>query len=41
LHFEKEEEVYLPLLDAELSVEQAGELFGEMERAAAALRAAG
>jgi uncharacterized protein (DUF2249 family)/iron-sulfur cluster repair protein YtfE (RIC family) len=41
LHFEKEEEVYLPLLDAELSVEQAGELFGAMEHAAGELRAAG
>lgn len=35
LHFAKEEEVYLPLLDRELTERQAQELFERMERAAA------
>lgn len=34
LHFAKEEEVYLPILDAHLSAEQAAELFHNMEAAA-------
>jgi iron-sulfur cluster repair protein YtfE (RIC family) len=32
LHFAKEEEVYLPLLDRELRAEEARELFEQMER---------
>ena len=35
LHFAKEEEVYLPLLDERLTPEAAGRLFAEMEDAAA------
>jgi hemerythrin-like domain-containing protein len=35
LHFAKEEEVYLPLLDRELTERQAQELFERMERTAA------
>jgi iron-sulfur cluster repair protein YtfE (RIC family) len=31
VHFAKEEEVYLPLLDRELSADEAGALFAEME----------
>ena len=35
VHFDKEEEVYLPLLDARLDVGDAHALFSEMEQAAA------
>ena len=38
LHFAKEEEIYLPLLDEHLSEVEARELFATMERAAAAAR---
>lgn len=34
VHFAKEEEVYLPLLDANLSVEEAMQMFAAMEQAA-------
>jgi iron-sulfur cluster repair protein YtfE (RIC family) len=34
VHFAKEEEVYLPILDERLSLEQANKMFAEMERAA-------
>ena len=34
LHFAKEEEVYLPLLDAKLTAEEAREMFEKMEAAA-------
>jgi hypothetical protein len=34
LHFAKEEEVYLPILDANLTAEQAADLFHKMEAAA-------
>jgi len=34
VHFAKEEEVYLPLLDAHLTTEEAARLFAAMERAA-------
>ncbi|HSB64971.1 MAG TPA: hemerythrin domain-containing protein [Anaerolineales bacterium] len=34
VHFAKEEEVYLPLLDAKLTAEEAREMFGRMEAAA-------
>lgn len=34
LHFEKEEEIYLPILDASLRPEEADELFSRMEAAA-------
>jgi iron-sulfur cluster repair protein YtfE (RIC family) len=34
LHFAKEEEVYLPILDANLTAEQAADLFKQMEAAA-------
>lgn len=34
LHFAKEEEVYLPLLDARLTPDEAGEMFEAMETAA-------
>lgn len=34
LHFAKEEEVYLPLLDKHLTAEQANEMFEAMEKAA-------
>jgi iron-sulfur cluster repair protein YtfE (RIC family) len=34
VHFAKEEEVYLPLLDASLTVEEAQEMFSAMENAA-------
>jgi iron-sulfur cluster repair protein YtfE (RIC family) len=40
LHFAKEEEVYLPLLDERLTPETAGRLFAEMEEAARTSRAA-
>ena len=40
LHFAKEEEVYLPLLDERLTPETAGRLFAEMEEAARTTRAA-
>ena len=40
LHFAKEEEVYLPLLDEKLTPETARRLFVEMEQAAAAAQAA-
>jgi iron-sulfur cluster repair protein YtfE (RIC family) len=39
LHFAKEEEVYLPLLDARLGPAEAGALFAAMEAAAAAAKA--
>jgi iron-sulfur cluster repair protein YtfE (RIC family) len=35
LHFAKEEEVYLPLLDRTLTAEQAQEMFSEMEKVTA------
>lgn len=38
VHFAKEEEVYLPLLDAHLTPEAASDLYHEMERAAAEIR---
>lgn len=38
VHFAKEEEVYLPLLDAHLTTEAASDLFAAMERAAAEIR---
>lgn len=38
LHFAKEEEVYLPILDAKLSADEAAEMFQAMERAAASAR---
>jgi hypothetical protein len=34
LHFEKEEEIYLPILDASFRPEEADELFRRMEAAA-------
>jgi hypothetical protein len=34
VHFDKEEEVYLPLLDARLTAEEAERLFEAMEQAA-------
>lgn len=34
VHFAKEEEVYLPLLDARLTAEEADQMFAAMERAA-------
>jgi hypothetical protein len=40
LHFAKEEEVYLPLLDAHLTPVEAQELFAAMERAAQAAKRA-
>jgi hypothetical protein len=40
LHFAKEEEVYLPLLDARLTPVEAQELFAAMERAAQAAKRA-
>ena len=40
LHFAKEEEIYLPILDAKLSPPEAAEMFQAMERAAASARAA-
>ena len=39
VHFAKEEEVYLPLLDKHLSVGQAAEMFERMEAAAASAKA--
>ena len=36
LHFAKEEEVYLPVLDAGLSLEEATEMFRAMHKAAEA-----
>ena len=39
VHFAKEEEVYLPLLDAHLSVERANAMFAAMEQAAGEARA--
>jgi iron-sulfur cluster repair protein YtfE (RIC family) len=42
VHFAKEEEVYLPILDARLTADEAARMFEEMERAAQeARRAAG
>lgn len=41
LHFAKEEEVYLPLLDRELSAREASALFARMEQAGASHHAAG
>jgi hypothetical protein len=38
LHFAKEEEVYLPLLDRALSDDEAAAMFQSMEAAAAAAR---
>ncbi|HEY7094592.1 MAG TPA: hemerythrin domain-containing protein [Ktedonobacterales bacterium] len=38
LHFAKEEEVYLPLLDARLSADEAREMFQRMEEAAVAAK---
>jgi len=40
LHFAKEEEVYLPILDARLTAEEAAEMFETMEQAAAEARTA-
>jgi iron-sulfur cluster repair protein YtfE (RIC family) len=40
VHFAKEEEVYLPLLDARLAPEEARRMFAEMEAAAAKAKAA-
>ncbi|MEZ4503596.1 MAG: hemerythrin domain-containing protein [Dehalococcoidia bacterium] len=40
VHFAKEEEVYLPLLDTHLTSEAASDLYAEMERAAAKIRQA-
>ncbi len=37
-HVKKEEDAYLPLLDARLTPEQAGEMFERMESAAAAAK---
>jgi hypothetical protein len=39
VHFNKEEEIYLPLLDKSLTAEEAGEMFGKMEEAAAYAKA--
>ena len=39
VHFDKEEEVYLPALDASLTPDKARDLFAKMERAAETLRA--
>lgn len=39
VHFAKEEEVYLPLLDANLSVKEAREMFEAMEAAAGEAKA--
>ncbi len=39
VHFEKEEEIYLPILDARLSEAEAREMFEAMERAASEARA--
>lgn len=39
LHFAKEEEVYLPILDANLDEREAGEMFEAMEAAAARAKA--
>ncbi len=36
LHFEKEEEIYLPILDASLNAEEAADLFRRLEAAAGA-----
>lgn len=41
VHFAKEEEVYLPLLDAKLSPDEAREMFEAMESAAAEAKASG
>lgn len=38
-HFAEEEEIYLPLLDERLTLAEAADLFKEMERSAARLRA--
>src|SRR4030042_3442936 len=38
LHFAKEEEVYLPLLDSKLSADEAGAMFENMEEAAHAAK---
>jgi iron-sulfur cluster repair protein YtfE (RIC family) len=39
VHFNKEEEIYLPLLDKSLTAEEAGEMFRKMEEAAAYAKA--
>ena len=39
LHFAKEEEIYLPLLDSGLTAPQAQQMFGAMEAAAASAKA--
>jgi iron-sulfur cluster repair protein YtfE (RIC family) len=39
VHFDKEEEVYLPLLDKRLTADEAGELFEQMEEAAGEAKA--
>jgi iron-sulfur cluster repair protein YtfE (RIC family) len=39
VHFAKEEEIYLPLLDARLTSDEAHEMFAAMEHAAHALKA--
>ncbi len=36
VHFAKQEEIYLPLLEARLTAPEATELFGQMEAAARA-----
>ena len=41
VHFAKEEEIYLPLLDSHLSPERANVMFAAMEQAAAEVRATG
>ncbi len=41
VHFAKEEEVYLPLLDAKLSPDEAREMFEAMEAAAAEAKSSG
>lgn len=38
VHFAKEEEVYLPLLDSKLSAQEARQMFAAMEQAAAHAR---
>jgi iron-sulfur cluster repair protein YtfE (RIC family) len=39
MHFAKEEEIYLPLLEARLTGDEARELFGAMEHAAHEIKA--
>ena len=41
VHFAKEEEIYLPLLDAKLPPDEAREMFEAMERAAAVAKSSG